>query len=146
MLMRLMSKGEYLIVPKGTKFMGSGKLGLSTFQKLIGYFFFEQEGPSALYPTDFVRASAGKCPNVMKWGEPEGLLITKMSVSQNGKNALQAFCLEICDAIWENPATCRTGQFCRNKQNNLKVFMFFFIFLLTLIIRNFGCSYQRDKI
>ena len=29
MLMRLMSKGEYLIVPKGTKFTGSGKLGLS---------------------------------------------------------------------------------------------------------------------
>ena len=28
MLMRLMSKGEYLIVPKRTKFMGSGKLGL----------------------------------------------------------------------------------------------------------------------
>ena len=28
MLMRLMSKGEYLIVPKGTKFMGPGKLGL----------------------------------------------------------------------------------------------------------------------
>ena len=28
MLMRLMSKGEYLIVPKGTKFKGSGKLGL----------------------------------------------------------------------------------------------------------------------
>ena len=29
MLMRLMSKGEYLIVPKGTKFTGAGKLGLS---------------------------------------------------------------------------------------------------------------------
>ena len=29
MLMRLMSKGKYLkIYPKGTKFMGSGKLGL----------------------------------------------------------------------------------------------------------------------
>ena len=28
MLVRLMSKGEYLIVPKGTKFTGSGKLGL----------------------------------------------------------------------------------------------------------------------
>ena len=28
MLMRLMSKGEYVIVPKGTKFMGAGKLGL----------------------------------------------------------------------------------------------------------------------
>ena len=28
MRMRLMSKGEYLIVPKGTKFTGSGKLGL----------------------------------------------------------------------------------------------------------------------
>ena len=29
MLMRLMSKGEYLIVPNGTKFKGLGKLGLS---------------------------------------------------------------------------------------------------------------------
>ena len=28
MLMRLMSKGEYLIFPKGTKFTGAGKLGL----------------------------------------------------------------------------------------------------------------------
>ena len=28
MLMRLMSKGEYLIIPKGMKFTGSGKLGL----------------------------------------------------------------------------------------------------------------------
>ena len=28
MLMRLMSKGEYLIVPKGTKFTGAGKLRL----------------------------------------------------------------------------------------------------------------------
>ena len=28
MLVRLMSKGEYLIVPKGTKFTGPGKLGL----------------------------------------------------------------------------------------------------------------------
>ena len=28
MLMRLMSKGEYVIVPKGTKFRGGGKLGL----------------------------------------------------------------------------------------------------------------------
>ena len=45
MLMRLMSKGEYLIVPKGTKFTGSGKLGLnigsnyyliSNFIKIIG--------------------------------------------------------------------------------------------------------------
>ena len=30
MLMRLISKGEYLIVPKGTKFTGAGKLGLKT--------------------------------------------------------------------------------------------------------------------
>ena len=29
MLMGLMSKGEYLIVPKGTKFTGAGKLGLN---------------------------------------------------------------------------------------------------------------------
>ena len=33
MLMRLMSKGEYVIVPKGTKFTGSGKLGLSLIYK-----------------------------------------------------------------------------------------------------------------
>ena len=33
MLMRLMSKGEYLIVPKGTKFTGSGKLGLRHYCK-----------------------------------------------------------------------------------------------------------------
>ena len=32
MLMRLMSKGEYVIVPKGTKFTGSGKLGLISFK------------------------------------------------------------------------------------------------------------------
>ena len=31
MLMRLISKIEYLIVPKGTKFTGSGKLGLNHF-------------------------------------------------------------------------------------------------------------------
>ena len=35
MHMRLMSKGEYLIVPKGTKFTGSGKLGLLTCLKLM---------------------------------------------------------------------------------------------------------------
>ena len=35
MLVRLMSKGEYLIVPKGTKFTGPGKLGLKVdFSKL----------------------------------------------------------------------------------------------------------------
>ena len=28
-----------------------------------------------------------------------------------------------------NPAICRTGQFCRNKQNNVKMVMFFFIFI-----------------
>ena len=35
MLMRLMSKGEYLIDPKGTKFTGSGKLGLKVLQLAI---------------------------------------------------------------------------------------------------------------
>ena len=34
MLMRLMSKGEYLIVPKGTKFKGTGKLGLRVHKPL----------------------------------------------------------------------------------------------------------------
>ena len=29
--MRLMSKGEYFIIPKGTKFTGSGKLGLKNW-------------------------------------------------------------------------------------------------------------------
>ena len=37
-LMRLMSKGEYLIVPKGTKFKGSGKLGLNcTYETYIKF-------------------------------------------------------------------------------------------------------------
>ena len=35
MLVRLMSKGEYLIVPKETKFTGSGKLGLRKQLQLI---------------------------------------------------------------------------------------------------------------
>ena len=35
MLMRLMSKGEYLIVPKGTKFKGSGKLGLNNGKLIL---------------------------------------------------------------------------------------------------------------
>ena len=33
MLMRLMSKSEFPIVPKGTKFVGSGKLGLRIYLK-----------------------------------------------------------------------------------------------------------------
>ena len=37
MLMRLMSKGEYLIVPKGTKFTGLGKLGLTSSIIKLGY-------------------------------------------------------------------------------------------------------------
>ena len=38
MLMILMSKGEYLIFPKGTKFMGSGKLGLNPdFKKILTF-------------------------------------------------------------------------------------------------------------
>ena len=40
MLMRLMSKGEYVIVPKGTKFVGAGKLGLNfnAILEFIGQF------------------------------------------------------------------------------------------------------------
>ena len=42
MLMRLMSKGEYVIVAKRTKFTGLGKLGLSkvaSFTYLIAILF-----------------------------------------------------------------------------------------------------------
>ena len=40
MLMRLMSKGAYLIIPKGTKFMGAGKLGLMMCKvKFIGLLY-----------------------------------------------------------------------------------------------------------
>ena len=38
MLVRLMSKGEYLIVPKGTKFTGAGKLGLN--RQIFGFYCF----------------------------------------------------------------------------------------------------------
>ena len=37
MLMKLMSKGGYLIVPKGTKFTGAGKLGL-ILKCLVNFF------------------------------------------------------------------------------------------------------------
>ena len=40
--MRLMSKGEYVIVPKGTKFRGAGKLGLKSDGK-ITFQFVTQE-------------------------------------------------------------------------------------------------------
>ena len=42
MLMRLMSKGEYLIVPKGTKFTGSSKLGLMLQLLLITQEIYEK--------------------------------------------------------------------------------------------------------
>ena len=35
MLMRLMSKGEYLIFPKGTSFTGASKLGLKVMSKMF---------------------------------------------------------------------------------------------------------------
>ena len=40
MLMRLMSKGEYLIVPKGTKFTGLGKLGLKEYSVILTTSFY----------------------------------------------------------------------------------------------------------
>ena len=53
MLMRLMSIGEYLIGPKGTKFTGSGKLGLfikhkilkvsDTFKLELGVFMYKHQ-------------------------------------------------------------------------------------------------------
>ena len=50
MLMRLMSKGEYVIVPKGTKFRGVGKLGLtksktSIFMDLVHCEVLDAFGP-----------------------------------------------------------------------------------------------------
>ena len=38
MLLRLMSKSEFLIVPKGTKFAGPGKLGLKVIFTLFTNF------------------------------------------------------------------------------------------------------------
>ena len=47
MLMRLMSKGEYLIVPKGTKFTGSGKLGLTVSLCFVLFILFLPTGLKA---------------------------------------------------------------------------------------------------
>ena len=62
MLMRLMSKGEYLIVPKGTKFTGSGKLGLK--QGLGGWAL--KIARSTTCPLNFMQACYGSgscyCP------------------------------------------------------------------------------------
>ena len=56
MLMRLMSKGEYVIVPKGTKFMRSGKLGLKVISSQVNSTtlvpsFCAYLGITPLYPT-----------------------------------------------------------------------------------------------
>ena len=48
MLMRLMSKGEYLIVPKGIKFTGSGKLGLSIEKVAIENIFPHSRGSKTI--------------------------------------------------------------------------------------------------
>ena len=41
-------------------------------------------------------------------------------------------------------ATCRTGQFCRNKQNiNLKIVAFLYFLLILCYL---GCRYHGDKI
>ena len=46
MLMKLMSKGEYVIVPKGTKFTGSGKLGLTFYLQVIAHFLYKDSSES----------------------------------------------------------------------------------------------------
>ena len=53
--------------------------------------------------------------------------------------------MDIYDAIWGNPPHVAQGNFAEIKKN-LRIVMFFFIFLLTLIICNFGCRHHRDKI
>ena len=44
MLIRLMSKSEYIIVPKGMKFTGSGKLGLIVRLMGVGRLFMLTSG------------------------------------------------------------------------------------------------------
>ena len=52
-LMRLMSKGEYLIVPQGTKFTGSGKLGLNAHKWR--------------YETFYIHVLKGALDNILKF-------------------------------------------------------------------------------
>ena len=55
MLMRLMSKSEYLIIPKGMKFMGLGKLGL---KNITGYSKRAGEHPGTVDCTSKIHSSA----------------------------------------------------------------------------------------
>ena len=58
MLVRLMSKGEYLIVPKGTKFTGAGRLGLDA-QYCTGK-------SKEVYPLTFGRAQSEEIHNILR--------------------------------------------------------------------------------
>ena len=42
-------------------------------------------------------------------------------------------------------ATCCTQQFYKNEENNVKIVLFS-LFLLTLIVHNFGCKYHKGKV
>ena len=49
MLMGLMSKMEYLIMPKGTKFTGLGKLGLSSLGAKVELTIQDQKSESCFF-------------------------------------------------------------------------------------------------
>ena len=51
---------------------------------------------------------------------------------------------KICDVIWENSPYVALGNFAEITKLILKP-LYFRYFLLTLIIRNFGCRYHRGE-
>ena len=67
--MRLVSKGEYVIVPKGTKFRGAGKLGLN--MSPVFYVFYQKilkQGSAFLTEPKFL--DFRKTPKFLKNGYP----------------------------------------------------------------------------
>ena len=75
MLIRLMSKTEYLIMPKGTKFKGSGKLGL--------------KGESAL---------GAICPSLMKVSHDTSRFVFFLKPTEQFRIKYQ-YLFSICDAL-----------------------------------------------
>ena len=70
MLMRLMSKGEYVIVPKGTKFTGAGKLGLKMWTSFMVSWSTSRVSIQAWIVTFAHSLASGVLRFGLDWGVP----------------------------------------------------------------------------
>ena len=97
-LIKLISKHEYLIVPKGTKFAGSGELGLRTYVVIYHYKYpsswevFENQTLNfSSLPQFLSNISRYKSQNDEKWKMPNDILNCNLCVALNTNGKLLRF-------------------------------------------------------